>query len=291
MGWLQRVALVRATQIPGGILTRALPGAAGHLGARRWSGQPGDATQPIADATQLDAEYRSLVTSGACPPCNVQPALPTGAATLVQQRSVDEVDWTQRYAFGSVPCHITWYVAHSPHHTPPHVASADGLLGADGTSLAGSIRADDSQLAAVRRLAELHAQLVASPRPPTAPQSQDTAGTAVEAGGSSSEQGSPHAPVAPPRLQGVYLWGPVGSGKSMLMDLFFNSSSLPKRRVHFHGERKSVVGRRPSVAAAVEQSSPRQNIVGIRAIKHPEARSQLHAPYGHAGVSGRAGPC
>jgi len=85
----------------------------------------------------------------------------------------------------------------------------------------GAIRADSAQLRAVARLQRLHDAL----------RDYKPAGAAHR--GLLARFGLGEPPPEPPR--GIYLWGPVGRGKSMLMDLFFASAPVAnKRRVHFH---------------------------------------------------------
>ncbi|TXL70765.1 AFG1 family ATPase [Vineibacter terrae] len=85
---------------------------------------------------------------------------------------------------------------------------------------AGLVRADAEQRRVAERLQALHAALrraQAAPRP----------------GGLLRLLGLGRKPVAAPA--GIYIWGPVGTGKSMLMDLFFADAPVAKkRRVHFH---------------------------------------------------------
>ncbi len=83
----------------------------------------------------------------------------------------------------------------------------------DARLAAGEIRPDPAQAAGLRALVRVETDLEAAP------------------------------PVGrlkglfrkPEAERGVYLWGPVGRGKSMLMDLFFEAVRVEKkRRTQFH---------------------------------------------------------
>ncbi|MFE0754980.1 cell division protein ZapE [Inquilinus sp. NPDC058860] len=90
----------------------------------------------------------------------------------------------------------------------------------------GALRPDPAQAAAVEKLQRLHRQL----RSYTPPEPENNGNGLLSRLGF----GRKKAPVVdPPR--GLYFWGGVGRGKSMLMDLFFETTPVPKkRRVHFN---------------------------------------------------------
>jgi cell division protein ZapE len=81
-------------------------------------------------------------------------------------------------------------------------------------------RADPSQLAAVEKLERLRRRLIADHRSDASLLGR-------------LRRARRRAPHEPPR--GLYLWGPVGRGKTWLMDMFFQSLPFPeRRRRHFH---------------------------------------------------------
>ncbi|MEO0033406.1 MAG: hypothetical protein RIS94_3164, partial [Pseudomonadota bacterium] len=81
---------------------------------------------------------------------------------------------------------------------------------------AGELRPDPEQAAAAARLDQLQQQLEA---PAPAP----------------GLMGRLLGRKPPPPVRGIYMWGGVGRGKSMLMDLFHDNLAITaKRRAHFH---------------------------------------------------------
>ena len=93
----------------------------------------------------------------------------------------------------------------------------------------GTLRADPEQRAAVEKLQILHMRLA---------DYNPAQGKKVQRGWFGWVQGSPQKVVS---LTGLYLYGGVGRGKSMLMDLFFEDAPVrPKRRVHFHAFMQEV---------------------------------------------------
>ncbi|RMF41070.1 MAG: cell division protein ZapE, partial [Alphaproteobacteria bacterium] len=93
---------------------------------------------------------------------------------------------------------------------------------------AGRLSDDPVQRAAAGRLQALHEALAAAP-----------ADAPAKPRRSFLRRRQDRTPATSPR--GLYLYGPVGRGKSMLMDLFFEDAPVArKRRVHFHAFMQEV---------------------------------------------------
>ncbi len=99
----------------------------------------------------------------------------------------------------------------------------------------GTLKEDKSQLKALGLIQQLHTE-IQSYDPPTPTPGESS--SEIGGGGGffssffGSAGGARQAAAAP---RGLYLWGGVGCGKTMLMDMFYRCQTTPrKRRVHFH---------------------------------------------------------
>lgn len=119
------------------------------------------------------------------------------------------------------------------------------LAAYDALVTAGELKADPDQRAAAEKLADIQHQLEAVP-----------------------PRGSTlwrFLGKKPDPVRGLYLWGGVGRGKSMLMDLFFDCVQINrKRRAHFH-EFMLDIHARLKVEREKEEGDPIPPVVGTLA--------------------------
>lgn len=113
----------------------------------------------------------------------------------------------------------------------------------------GALEADPAQEAAAERLQHLHEAL----------SSRGSLLGRLMGGGDGA-------------ARGLYLWGGVGRGKSLLMDLFFNNTGIsPKRRAHFHEFMAEIHERIADFRALDERSRRKRNGVNRKAPDDPIA--------------------
>jgi len=124
----------------------------------------------------------------------------------------------------------------APQPAPP---SAAGPLAAYRARVAaGSLAADPAQSRAAEVLQDLWRRTRGYDPHPDEPEQGGFFGRFLRRKPVAPEE----APAGTP--MGLYLVGEVGRGKSMLMDLFFDTAELPrKRRIHFHQFMQQVHGR------------------------------------------------
>lgn len=122
----------------------------------------------------------------------------------------------------------------------------------------GELEPDPAQAAFVGRLQDLHQRLVQRQREP-AP------GTDLV---SRLRRVFRPAPAAAP-VRGIYVWGGVGRGKTLLMDFFFDSLPFDERlRIHFHdfmqhvhADLKDLGQRRDPLAAVADRLAARTQVL------------------------------
>ena len=111
----------------------------------------------------------------------------------------------------------------------------------------GKLRDDEHQRTLIQALQDLHDTLIRYKAPkvihPTIESLQPKKKSFFGSMFGGSSEGSNKARISPDLPKGLYMYGDVGSGKTMLMDLFFDT--LPtniksKTRIHFHNFMQDV---------------------------------------------------
>ncbi|KAH7145841.1 AFG1-like ATPase-domain-containing protein [Dactylonectria estremocensis] len=111
----------------------------------------------------------------------------------------------------------------------------------------GQLRNDEHQRGIIQNIQNLHEELRYYTMPPIVPPSLDSLKPVKKSVFSSlfgkSQGGSSIGEIPDGLPQGLYLYGDVGSGKTMLMDLFYDTlpkSVLTKKRIHFNNFMQEV---------------------------------------------------
>jgi len=118
----------------------------------------------------------------------------------------------------------------------------------------GELHMDAQQSALIKDLDRLHGELRSYDAHPPTSDSMDALLKMLGVKPKRQVSASFHDPSVP---KGVYIWGSVGCGKTMLMDLFFVTCDhmAKKKRVHFHS---FMLGVHKKIHAIKQELAPRQ---------------------------------
>ncbi|KAL6710925.1 ATPase [Coniothyrium glycines] len=111
----------------------------------------------------------------------------------------------------------------------------------------GQLRDDEHQRGIIKNLEDLHVMLASYTQPPVKQPTIESLQPPKKSFFSFLSSSSPATSALPPipdsLPKGIYMYGDVGSGKTMMMDLFYDTLSpniKRKTRIHFHAFMQSV---------------------------------------------------